>query len=114
MLIPNTSGVLARKTGKDLYAQDTYATPVTVPCAIVRLSTKIKRTQRLASLSASRGNAEEELSVSKILFPASIEISDEDKFTISGIDLRVSGVREQRNVSGNIDHYEVDFDLWQR
>ena len=114
MFIPNTTGVLARKSGKDMYAQDSYADPVTVQCAVVRLSTKIKATPVRADYSATRGNAEEEVSVSKILFPASVEISDEDKFTISGIDLRVTQVQERRDVVGNIDHFEVDFGLWQR
>lgn len=114
MLIPNTTGMLARKAGKDLYAQQAYANPVRVMCAIVTLSTKIKPTPVRADYSATRGNAEEEVSVSKILFPSNVAIADEDKFTISGIDLRVTGVQERRDVFGNIDHFEVDFDLWQR
>jgi hypothetical protein len=114
VFLPNTTGKLARKLGTDLFAQQTYAPAVTVPCGIVKLATRVKPTPVRADYSATRGNAEEEVSISKILFPASVEISDDDKFTISGIDLRVTGVHERRSVFGVIDHYEVDFGLWQR
>lgn len=114
MFLPNTTGLLTRKSGKDMFAQPTYAAPVTVPCAVVHLMTKIKPTPVRADYSASRGNAEEEVSTSKILFPATVEIEDEDKFTINAIDLRVVTVQTRYDIIGNIDHFEVDFDLWQR
>lgn len=114
MLIPNTTGQLSRRTGTDIYSQESYAAPVTVQCAIVQLLTKIQITKVRSEYSATRANAEEEVSVSKILFPASVTIEDQDKFTISGVELRVTGVQERRDVFGNIDHFEVDFGIWER
>jgi hypothetical protein len=114
VFLPNTTGYLARKTGKDIYAQDSYATPVPVPCAVVHLVTSIKATPVRADYSASRGAAEEEVSKSMILFPANVPIADEDKFTISGVDLRVISVQERRDIVGAIDHYQVELGIWQR
>ena len=113
MFSPNTTGVLYRKTGKDLYSAPTYGAARTVGCSIIHRNPKIAKTPVRADSSASRGNAEEELSISKILFPKTIRPVDEDKFVISGIALRVIGVQERRNVFGEVDHYEVDFGLWQ-
>jgi hypothetical protein len=112
MFIPNTTGILARKTGNDVYAQPIYGAPLTVACSIVHLTDKIQKTPVRADSSASRGNAMEEVSVSKILFPATVTIGGEDKFVINGINLRVIGVEVRRDVFGVIDHYEVDFGLW--
>jgi hypothetical protein len=113
MFIPNTTGLLSRKTGKDQYSQIVYGPAVTVPCAIVHLDAKIEKTPVRADSSASRGNAEEQVSVSKILFPKTVKPADQDKFQISGIALRVMRVEERRDVLGVIDHYEVDLGIWQ-
>lgn len=113
MFIPNTTGLLSRKIGMDLYAQSIYAPAVKVGCSIVHLADKIIVTPIRADQSATRSNAEEEISVSKILFPRTVVIGEEDKFVISGISLRVTGIEERRDTSGQIDHYEVDFGMWQ-
>jgi hypothetical protein len=114
MMIPNTTGLLARQTGKDIYAQSSYAAPVVVPCAVVNLNTKVVKTPVRADSSATRGNAEEEVSVSKILFPKTVALTEGDKFIISGVNLRIIGIRQQNNVLGQLDHFEVDLGMWQR
>jgi hypothetical protein len=114
VLLPNTTGSLSRKLAKDVYAQLSYAAPVTVPCSIVHLTTKAIKTPVRADSSATRGNAEEEVSVSKILFPTTVTIGYDDKFEIGGVALRVIGVEQRRDVLGNLDHFEVDFGFWQR
>jgi hypothetical protein len=114
VFVPNTTGVLSRRQVTDLYAQESYAAPLTVPCAIVTLMTKVKTTPVRADYSATRGNAEETVSSSRILFPPSVQIEAEDKFTISGIDLRVTEIIERRDVWGAIDHFDVSFGIWAR
>lgn len=113
-MIPNTSGQLSHKTGHDGYGQAAYSAPLTVPCAVVTMTQKTKKTPIRADSSASRGAAEERLSIAKILFPTNVTIGQEDRFDILGASLRVIAVQPRNDVLGVLDHYEVDFEAWVR
>jgi hypothetical protein len=114
MFLPNTTGLLTHKTGQDRFAQATYAEPKTVPCGIVHLNKAAAKTSVRTDSSASRGNAEEQVSVAKILFPITVAIVAGDKFEIQGITLRVLTIEPRLDVLGRHDHNEVDFGSWAR
>jgi hypothetical protein len=110
MFIPNNYGQLSRKLGANIYGERTFQAPVTVPCAIVDNTDQLKKTPVRADSSASRGAAEEDVSVAKILFPANIAIAKDDTFAITDLKLRVTMVQKRFSVFGVLDHLEVDFD----
>jgi DNA-binding transcriptional regulator/RsmH inhibitor MraZ len=83
-----------------------------VPCAIVHSTRANLKTPVRADSSASRGAAEEKVAVSKILFPKTVAIDTNDKFEIDGKILRVTGIEERKNVLGQLDHFEVDFEMF--
>lgn len=110
MFRPNTTGLLSRHLGRNAYAEFTFEQPVAVPCAIVHLTTGVQKTPVRADSSASRANAEEKVATAKILFPKTVSIGTNDKFSIMDQTLRVIGIEKRKDVFGALDHFEVDFD----
>jgi hypothetical protein len=111
MFIPNTTGLLARRIGTNIYGESTYRKPITVQCAIVTDFAPISKTPVRSDSSASRGAAEEATAVAKVLFPARVAIAPEDRFEIAGLSLRVIAIQKRFSVLGALDHLEVDFDI---
>lgn len=108
MFLPNTYGMLSRKNGTNIFAEQIFGSPVKTPCAVVHLQeTQVKSPIR-ADSSASRGNAEELTEMAKILFPRNIVLHVGDKFTILGFSLEVAKIEPRNDVLGKLDHYEVD------
>jgi hypothetical protein len=112
MFVPNTFGMLSRRSIKNAYGEYSFAAPVRVPCAIVHSTRKNLKTPVRADSSASRGAAEEKIAVSKLLFPKTVAIDTNDKFEIDGKVLRVIGIEERKNVLGQLDHFEIDFEMF--
>lgn len=113
MFIPNTTGKLYRRTGKDMHSEPTFAAARTVLCAIVHLNKATEKTAVRADQTASRGNAEQFVSAAKLLFPANVVPVINDKFEIRGFTLRVIKVEPRLAVTGKHDHNEVDLAIWQ-
>lgn len=111
MFIPNTTGMLSRANGRDVYGQFQWSAPAQVRCAVVHLNKLIQKTSVRTDSSASRGNAEETIATAKILFPTSVAIGAEDKFEIQGFKMRVTAIEPRRSVLGKHDHNEVDFEI---
>lgn len=112
MMIPNTTGMLSKFIGLNGYSEPSWAAPKLVRCAVVDLGTVVKKTSVRTDQSASHGTIEEETAVAKILFLPNVGITDNDKFSILGIDLVVNGVTPRNNVLGKLDHFEVDFGIF--
>lgn len=113
MFIPNKFGMLSRKGNRNIYGEASYVAPVKVPCAIVGNSLKVQKTPVRADSSADRGASEETVIVAKILFPASVQIGEGDKFEIEGLALRAVTIEKRFAViGGRLDHLEVDFGVW--
>jgi hypothetical protein len=113
MFLPNTTGTLYRQTAKNLYGEPSFAQPRVVACGIVRLVAKAEKTSVRADSSASRGNADEEVTTSKILFPVAADPRIGDRFDIQGFVLRMIARHPRLSVYGHLDHYEVDLEHWE-
>lgn len=111
MFRPNTTGVLTRRLGRNVFGEATFRAPITVPCGVVTDLGQIQKTPVRSDSSASRGAGEEAVAVAKILFPSSVTIGADDTFEIAGLKLRVIGVQRRISVTGALDHLEVDFDI---
>lgn len=108
MFLPNTYGMLSRKLGTNVFAEQTFGAAVKTPCAVVHLQAIDVKSPIRADSSASRGNADEMTEMAKILFPRNIVLHIGDKFTIQGLSLEISKIEPRLDVLGNLDHYEVD------
>lgn len=111
MFRPNQYGMLSRRLGANIYGERTWSAPVRVPCGIVDNAKSVVKTPVRSDSSASRGAAEEQVAVVKILFPAKVLIAQDDKFEINDLKLRASAVQLRFSVTGALDHREVDFDI---
>jgi hypothetical protein len=111
MFRPNRLGKLTRRLGTNIYGEKTFKRPVTVQCAVVTDLDKVNKTPVRSDSSASRGAAEERTAVAKYLFPANVQIGQDDTFEIDDLSLRVIAVQKRFSVFGVLDHLEVDFDI---
>jgi hypothetical protein len=110
MFIPNTTCQLYNRTDEqNIYATYIYLPPRTVACAITEMDLSVKKTSVRADSSASRGRAEEEMGLARLLFPADTVIREGDIVTIDFEVLEVSRIFARRDVLGRMDHKQVDF-----
>jgi hypothetical protein len=110
MFLPNQSCKLYRRTDKqDVYGNYSYKAPVTVPCTVTLMDLNVKKTSVRADSSASRGRAEEEIGLARLLFPASTVVNEGDVVSVDGEVLEVIRLFPRRDVLGRPDHLQVDF-----
>lgn len=112
MFIPNTYGTLTPTTGTNVYGDERFGKAVRVPCGVIHLNKQVQKTTVRSDSSGSTGSAEEFVSTSRILFPASVAIQTGWKFEIHGMTLKITSVEPRLNVRGAIDHYEADLQSW--
>lgn len=112
MFIPNNKGQLQAFSGYNSTAEPQFAPAKSVLCGVVHLNKIVQKSTVRADSSGSRGSADEFVSISKILFPASVSIATGYKFRIAGLTLKATTVEPRYSVYGVIDHYEVDFEQW--
>lgn len=112
MFLPNNRCTLRRQTGKNVYGEPTWSSQASVPCAVVHLDAHEAKTSVRADSSASRGAAEERVSMAKILFPVKIAPLAGWKVEIAGFQLRIAKVQPRWDVNGRLDHYETELELW--
>lgn len=111
MFLPNTFGMLSPHIGKNVYGEPLFGAPKKVACAVVHAKSIRQRTAIRTDSSASRANAEELISKTHILFPANVSIGIDDRFQIDGLTLRAGAIESRHSVFGEIDHYEVEFEI---
>ncbi len=113
MFVPNTTGYLSLRSGWTAQGEPEFEIHrQLVACGVVILIGRTVKTTVRADSSASRGSAEEDVNVAKILFPAYVTIRKGDRFEVSDETLRVTGVQPRRAVTGVLDHYEVELERW--
>ncbi len=111
MFRPNATCLLARVTGRDRYGQESYADPVEIAFAPVRLLAQTSDTSVRADSSASRGQAEVTIGVFKILVEAALyPLQGNDRIEINGTRYRVMNQHPRYRVTGDLDHVEIDLE----
>lgn len=109
MFIPNNHCYIRRVSkARDIRGERTYGPRERTPCAVVTLNLEIDKTSVRADSSGSRGRAEEEQGVARLLFPVYVKIADLDLVEVEGETLEVIQINPRRSVIGTLDHYEVD------
>lgn len=112
MFRPNTTCIITETQGYSVHGEPAFGIAQTVPCGIVRLDLTSQKTSVRTDSSASRGNAEEEVSRSVLLFPATVTPKLGSKVEIMGITLRIMAVQPRLTVRGGLDHYQCTLEAW--
>lgn len=92
----------------DVYGERSFVGPTDVPCAVVSLNLEVGKTSVRADSSGSRGRAEEEQGIARILFPTFLKLTEKDVIEIAGKTLEVIQVTPRWSVAGKLDHFECD------
>lgn len=109
MFRPNTyCYVYQRSDEQDAYAQFTYSQPIKTPCSVTQMDLKVAKTSVRADSSASRGRAEEEIGMARLLFLPNAVLREGDIVTIDGNALEVMRIFQRHDVNGKVDHLQVD------
>lgn len=112
MIRPNVSCTITEQKGTDVYGQAKLALPRKTRCNVVTLVVTSEKTSVRADSSGSRGNVDELVSLSKLLFLPRDDMGIGSKIEVSGVSLRVIGRQLRFTVSGKLDHIEVDCEVW--
>lgn len=112
MLRPNLHCEVSSMTGADLYGKRTYSAWTVVPFAIVKLEQRNDKTSVRTDSSASRGSAKEILADARLLFPKNVILHEGDRVQFGGFMLTVVSVWPRYRVTGEMDHWQVDCDIW--
>jgi hypothetical protein len=99
-------------TGKDLYGVRIYGPYTTVPFAIVKLERSSEKTSVRTDSSASRGSAQEILADARFLFPKNVIVQEGDRVEFGDFKLTVVSVWPRYRVTGELDHWQVDCNIW--
>jgi hypothetical protein len=113
MLNKNATCQILQVEEHDMYGQAVLGLPVTEQCAIVRLRKQMKHTTVRADSSQSRGHGDEFTSQNRVLLDENTVCSLGDKLVVNGIELKVTDMHPRFDVTGEIDHYEVEGELWE-
>lgn len=113
MFRPNVPCNIIKMDGeKTLYGESRPGTLISTRCGVVRLEVGALKTTVRADASASRGNAEEKVAQSRLLFDHTESISPGDKVEVGSFELEVESVFPRYTVNGLLDHLQVDLKIW--
>ncbi len=113
MFRPNQTCRIQLASGKtDLYGQPTPGRTITERCAVVKLLLTNEKSSVRADSSASRGNANEMQAVSVVLLAPTTRAAIDDILEIAGHKLRIMGYFPRFDVTGRLDHVQVEAHVW--
>lgn len=112
MFIPNLYCTITKAGSVNVYGEEQPGLTTPARCAIVKLLGREEKTSVRADSSASRGNAQEVTADAVLLFPPNTVIGMDDKITVVGQTLRVSGIWPRHDLRGRLDHYQVEAMKW--
>lgn len=111
MFNPNSKCLLRRFSGRDKYAQETFAAAEPIGYSPVRLQGQVEKSSVRADSSASRGQAEIQTGTYKILVDKSVAgLRIDDRLEIDGAAFRIASIHPRYRVMGGLDHFEVDLE----
>lgn len=112
MFIPNSFAMVYRRGGYNLYGEPSFEEPVRVPCGVVSLDVISEKTAVRTDSSASRGNANELITKSRLLFPTGFNLALGDKVEFDGVMLVITEIFPRRDMSGKVDHLDCVLQIW--
>lgn len=113
MFIPNQKCRIQLSSGKtDVHGQPLPGRYVTEGCSVVKLVVTNEKSSVRADSSASRGNAMENEANSVILLAAKTQARIDDIIEVAGHKLRIMGRQPRYDVTGRLDHIEINATMW--
>jgi len=112
MFRSNFTCYLTPVAGTDVYGQNTFGLRRRESCAIVKLIDESVHSSVRADSTATRGHADEFENIAKILLTKNSAVGIDSKIEIQGQTLLVTKVHRRVGLDGQVDHIEVDCDLW--
>ena len=97
----------------DIYGQQATGASSNDTCAIVKMISIDDKTPVRRDSSASRGMARELVDDARLLFPATSKIALDCRVDLLGIKLKVVKLHKRFDVTGRLDHIELDAIIWQ-
>lgn len=112
MFIPNTFAMVYTRRSYNLYGEPDFNRPIKVPCGIVKLDVVADKTSVRTDSSASRGNADELTTQTRMLFSPGYGIGIGDKVDFEGILMVITEAFARRDMSGQVDHLDCVLQKW--
>jgi hypothetical protein len=112
MLNSNGTCTVEKVTGFTINGEPKFGSPTREPIAVIRLARMMTRTTVRADSSSSRGHGDEKTAQSKVLLSGETIADLGDRLVVLGAQLRIIEMRPRLDISGYVDHYETDCELW--
>lgn len=112
MFRPNLTCEIAAMGAPDVYGKRSYDAWEPALFAIVKLEQRADKTSVRTDSSASRGSAKEILADARFLFPKNVVLKQGDRIRFANFTLTVVSVWPRHRVTGEMDHWQVDCDIW--
>lgn len=112
--VPNQDCLISKRDDDtDEFGQVTFGHKQKERCAVVTFTIGREKTTVRADSSGSRGNAQEITADIRLLFKHNSIIAIGDKVELLGYSLSVLSKFPRHSISGRLDHYQVDCEIWQ-
>lgn len=113
MFIPNqVCEIYSPSDEMNLYGESVGEVRRIEKCAIVKLTVGGEKTSVRADSSASRGAAREIVADARLLMMPNSKVEIGDRVVLLGQSLRVLDIFPRHNITGRLEHLQVDLDVW--
>lgn len=111
--IPVNKGKLYKARNEyTVTGQRAFSQPVEVGLSVIRLASSVSPTSVRADKSGTKSYADEELFKGRVLIHPRVKPKEGDVLEVFGEKYLIEGVRDVRDMSGRLDHYQVELDVW--
>jgi len=107
MFRPTVACKIKHKTGVNAYGETTYSEFQDSMCDVLELTLGFQKTPVGGTYTASRGSADEDTGIVRLLLDPSTPVVVNDVVQVNGSDFILNSVRIRYDVFGVLDHYEV-------
>lgn len=112
VFIPNLNCVIRKKGKPDIYGQVRAGASHPERCSIVKMRHESGETTVRADSGASRAHAEEFVLTNRILVASRTVAAIDDQLEVAGFKIRIKSMQPRFDVTGALDHYEVEGEVW--
>lgn len=112
MFIPNLFCTIRKKGKPDVYGQAKTGAEYPERCAIVKAKYESAHTTVRADSGATRSHADEFVTSNRILVAKTTKAVIDDQISVIGYKIRIKVLHPRYDVLGQLDHYEVEGELW--
>ena len=112
MFIPNLPCLLRKNGLPDVYGHSEPGPAAPERCAVVKIKPESIRTTLRADSGATRGHADEFIITNLVLLAKTTAAALDDQLEVIGHKIRIKMLHPRFNVLGQLDHYEVEGEMW--